>query len=119
MAKVKKQKFYAIKKARDIADTILVKPWEEVKPLVEGCKSVYKGFDTWVEANHYLKTIDADKVAKQTIKGMEKKKVIKATTKLIQTRIPKEIYEEFLCKCEEMGFSTDTVILKLIKEWIE
>ncbi|MGV8982109.1 hypothetical protein [Clostridium sp.] len=39
--------------------------------------------------------------------------------KLIQTRIPREIYAEFLCKCEEMGFPTDIVILKLIKEWIE
>ena len=117
MAKAKKQKYYAIKKAREITDTVLGLSWEQIKPLVQGCNSVYKSFYTVEEAEHYLKTIDADKVIEQAHKGMEKKKKLKATTKLIQTRIPKDTYAEFLCKCEEMGFTTDTVIL--IKERVE
>ena len=119
MAKIKKQKFYAIKKARDITDTVLGLSWEQVKPLVQGCNSVYKSFYTVDEAEHYLKTIDVDNALKQVIEGKEKAKIKKTTTKAIQTRIPKDIYAEFLCKCEEMGFTTDTVILKLIKERVE
>ena len=119
MTKIKKQKYYAIKKARSMSDTILTIPWEQVKPLVQGCNSVYKSFNTKEEAEHYLKTIDTEKAIKQVVKGKEQTRKKKATTRAIQTRIPKDIYAEFLCKCEEMEFSTDTVILKLIKEWVE
>ena len=118
MAKVKKQKNYAIKSARGITDTIFAS-WLECEPLVKGCQSVYKSFYTLDEVEHYLQTVDVGKIVEQTQKGIEKKKKQKATTKLIQTRIPKDIYAEFLCKCEEMGTTTDRMILELIREWLE
>ena len=112
------KKYYAIKLGKNVTDKI-VTSWKTCKPLVIGCPSVFRSFTIKEDAEQYLKTVNKAKVLEIKAKSMEKKKVIKATTRTIQTRIPKDIYAEFLCKCEEMEFSTDTVILKLIKEWIE
>ena len=118
MAKVKKQKYYAVKIGKNTTDKIF-NTWEECKPLVTGCKSVYKSFIAEEDAKHYLKVVDSAMVIEQTKKGMEKHKKLKATTRLIQARIPKELHDQFIKKCEEMEQDTSMVILNMIKEWIE
>lgn len=111
------KKYYAIKEGKGVKDKI-VRTWGECKELVLGYPAVYKSFKTEEEAKAYLGKIDVKKVKEQTKVGIEKKKKVKATTRLIQTRIDKELYEQFANKCAEMEQEEDIVIKNMIKEWV-
>lgn len=51
-----------------------------------------KIFTNEEETKNYLSTVNFKKVKEQTVFGIEKKKNVKLTTKLVQARIPKELY---------------------------
>ena len=50
---------------------------------------------------------------------IEKKKNIKLTTKLIQTRIAKKLYSKFENKCNDYGWEINIALIKLIEEWVD
>lgn len=110
-------KYYAIKQGRGVENKI-VRTWEECKELVHGYPAVYKSFKTEEEALDYLEVVDVKKVKEQTQKGMARKKKIKATTRAISIRIDKELYNDFIEKCERMDMDKDTVIKNMILEWV-
>jgi len=120
MAKNKKKvnKYYAIKVGRGVKDKI-VHTWEECKSITHGFNSVYKSFLTQVEAEAYLSTVDVAKVREQTTFVIEKKKKVRATTTLVQARVPKESYAEFEKKCKEYHWEIGEALIKLIEEWID
>lgn len=117
MSKKVKVKYYAIKEGKGIKNKI-VRTWEECSKLVLGYNSVYKSFKTEEDALKYLNSVDVKKVKEQTKKGMEHKKKIKETTRLIQARIPKELYNNFIDKCVRMDMDKDIIIKKMIEEWL-
>lgn len=116
MSKKVTKKYYAIKEGIDVKDKI-VTSWPECEKLVIGYPAVYKSFKAEEGARAYLGTVDADKVKEQTRKGMEHKKKLKSTTKLIQTSIPMELYEKFAKKCEKFELDENEVIKGMIREW--
>jgi len=113
MGKKKVNKYYAIKEGKGVKNKI-VRTWDECSKLVLGYNSVYKSFKTEQEAKEYLSNVDTEKVREQTKKAYEHKK----NTKVINIRIPKDLYLEFMNKCEDMEMDVNTVINNMIKEWI-
>lgn len=121
MAKKVKKKYYAIKEGKGVRDKI-VTTWEECSKLVLGYKAIYKSFVSREEAESYLKGIDDTKIEKmkeQVVMGMEYKKKLKATTRMVQSRIPKELYVAFVDKCNKMKMEKDKAIMEMIREWVE
>lgn len=118
MAKPKEKKYYAIKKGKGVKDKI-IDTWEECSKLVLGYSSVYKSFATLEEAEKYLGTVNVEKVREQTTFVREKKKKVKATTSLVQARVPKELYARFEEKCNEYGWEIGEGIIKLMEEWLD
>lgn len=119
MAKNKKlvKKYYAIKVGRGVKDKI-VSTWEECKKYTYGYHSVFKAFITLGEAEEFLRYVNVEKVREQATFVIEKEKIIKATTSLVQARVPKGLYTEFQVKCNEYGWETDKGLIKLIEEWV-
>lgn len=115
--KSKPKKFYAIKEGIGVKD-IIVRSWDECSKLVLGYNAVYKSFLTEDEAKKYLGSVDADTVKKQTIKGMEAKKIRKETTNTLSVRLPKEVYKDFIDKCNNINIDKDKAVKMLIEEWI-
>lgn len=50
---------------------------------------------------------------------IEKKKNIKLTTKLVQTRIAKKLYSKFENKCSDSEWEINIASIKLIEEWVD
>lgn len=117
MSKKVKKKYYAIKEGKNVKN-IIVNTWGECSKLVLGYNSVYKSFLTKEEAEKYLITVDVTKVKAQSKKGMEERKIRKATTKVLQIRLPSEIYNDFLKKCDELELDSDKTLENMIREWI-
>ena len=117
MAKQKKQKYYAIKEGKGVKDKI-VRSWAECEKLVKGYPAVYKSFLTEEEALKYLGSVKPEKVKEQAKKGMEVRKLQKATTRALNVRLDKKLVEDFEAKCEEMGLSKGTVLKGMIEEWL-
>lgn len=117
MANKVKKKFYAIKEGRGVHNKI-VNTWKECRELVLGYNAVYKSFKTLDEAQAYLGDVDVVKVKEQSIKGIESRKKKKATTRSINFRISKELYEDFEKKCKEMELAKEKVIENMIMEWV-
>jgi len=115
--KSKPKKFYAIKEGIGVKD-IIVRSWDECSKLVLGYNAVYKSFLTEDEAKKYLEIVDVDTVKKQTIKGMESKKIRKETTRTLSIRLPKEVYKDFIDKCNNINIDKDKAVKMLIEEWI-
>jgi len=118
MAKKVTKKYYAIKEGIGTKDKI-VDTWSKCKKLVLGYNAVYKSFTTEEEAKNYLSTVNSKKVKEQTIFGIEKKKNIKLTTKLVQARIPKKLYSKFENKCSDYEWEINIALIKLIEEWVD
>lgn len=115
--KAKKQKYYAIKDGIEVKD-LIVTTWEECSKLVLGYNAVYKSFPTKEQAEKYLGKVDAPKVKEQAKKGMEHKRVRKETTRSINVRLSKELYNAFEEKCEEFDYTIDKAIINMIEEWV-
>jgi viroplasmin and RNaseH domain-containing protein len=113
-----KKKYYAIKEGIGTKNKI-VNTWAKCKKLVLGYNSVYKSFTNEEDAKNYLSTVNLKKVKEQTVFGIEKKKIIKMTTRLVQARIPNKLYSEFENKCNEYGWEINIALIKLIEEWVE
>ena len=112
-----KAKFYAIKDGIGVKD-IIVTSWSECSKLVLGYNAVYKSFRTEEEAKKYLGSVDVEKVKEQAKKGMEQKKIKKETIRSLTIRLPKEMYNDFEEKCNNMNLDLDKAIFMLIDEWI-
>lgn len=117
-SKTKKNKYYAIKEGKGVKN-IIVRNWGECSELVLGYNAVYKSFKTEEEALNYLNKVDVQKVKEQTKKGIERKKIRKETTRSLNIRLDKKLYDAFLSKCDEIGLSKEKIIEAMIKEWIE
>ena len=117
MPRKEKRKYYAIKYGKGVKHKI-VNTWDECSKLVLGYPAVYKSFLTLEEAKEYLGKADVTKVREQVKAGIKKKEKLKSTTKLVQARLPKELYEKFEEKCKEYEWETDKAIINLIKEWV-
>lgn len=120
MSKTNK-KYYAIKEGNGVKNIIL-ENWSECQPLVLGYSAVYKSFKTEEEAKKYLDGMGEKEVkkAKERIaKAIKKDKEKKATTVSIQTRIPKELYEKFLKRCEIIGLNEKKALHSLMQETFE
>lgn len=117
MAKTKKQKYYAIKEGFGVKNIIL-ENWTETEKLVKGYPSVYKSFFTREEAEKYLDNVDVNKVQDQMKKGIEHKKKLKSTTKLIQVRIPIELANRFSKECSRLDHTEESMLIDLIKEFV-
>ena len=115
--KKKKTKYYAIKEGKGVKD-IIVNTWEECSKLVLGYNSVYKSFKTKEEAERYLKGVNVSKIKEKAIKGMQESKKKKATTKVINVRIDRNLYDMFSEKCNKLDLEEDKVIKNMIEEWI-
>lgn len=115
--KKKKTKYYAIKEGKGVKD-LIVETWEECSKLVLGYNSVYKSFKTKEEAKSYLKSVDVSKVKEKAIKGMEANKIKKATTKTINVKIDKDLYDDFLEKCSKLELTKEKIIKEMIEEWL-
>ncbi|CUU51197.1 RNase H1/viroplasmin domain-containing protein [Clostridium beijerinckii] len=114
MAKSKnKTKYYAIKEGKGVKDKI-VNSWTECQKLVLGYPAVYKSFRTKDEAMEYLGTVNVIKVKEQSIKGMESKKKLKATTKVLTVRLDKDLLERFDSKCENIGLTKEIILKGMI-----
>ena len=118
MSKNKRKKYYAIKEGKGVKN-IIVRSWAECAKLVLGYNSVYKSFLTEEEALSYLNKVDVEKVKDQTKKGIERKKIRKETTRSLNVRLDKKLYDEFVSKCNKIGLSKEQIITSMIKEWIE
>ena len=49
---------------------------------------------------------------------MESKKIRKETTRTLSIRLPKEVYKDFIDKCNNINIDKDKAIKMLIEEWI-
>lgn len=103
------KKYYAIKEAKNVKNKI-VRSWDECKSIVHGCNAVYKSFKTEEEAMGYLATVNTEKIKGQAKKGIEQRKKQKATTKMVQARISKEMYKDLEERCNEINLKVDDVI---------
>ena len=116
--KQKKKKYYAVKEGKGVSNIIL-DSWSECSKLVLGYNSVYKSFSTKEEAEEYLGKVDVEKVKEQAKKGMEKQKIKKETTRAVKGfRISKELYDDFMSKCEEFDTTSEKVLKGMIEEWV-
>lgn len=117
-----KNKYYAIKKGNGVKD-IIVRSWDECKPLVNGYPAIYKSFLTEDEALTYLGSIAENKISdiqEQTVAAIKKNKVKKATTKPITgLRIENGLYKKLEAKCNNFDITIHDAIKDLIKEWVE
>ena len=66
----------------------------------------------------YLGSVDVEKVKEQAKKGMEERKIKKETTRSLNIRLPKEMYNDFEEKCNNMNLDKDKAIFMLIDEWL-
>lgn len=66
----------------------------------------------------YLSKVDVSKVREQAKFVMKKDRKLKATTRLLQVRIPIDLYAGLEKKCNEYGWELDKAISNLVKEWI-
>jgi viroplasmin and RNaseH domain-containing protein len=110
-----KNKYYAIKEGKGVKDKI-VNTWTECQKLVLGYPAVYKSFRTKDEAMEYLGTVN---VKEQIVKGMESKKKLKATTKVLTVRLDKDLLERFDSKCENIGLTKEIILKGMIEEWLD
>lgn len=115
--KRKVKKYYAIKEGKGVTNQI-VNTWDECKELVLGYPSVYKSFITLEEANRYLQNVNAEKVKGQAKYGIEKRKKLKESTRLIQLRLNKDLYGKLKDKCKGFQWEVNEALIKLIEEWI-
>ena len=117
----KAKKYYAIKEGKGVRNIIL-NSWGKCQPLVTGYNAVYKSFKTEEEAKDYLKNIteqQAEKIKEITTRAIKQKKEKKISTISVQARIPKELYEKFLKRCEVMGLDDRKILQSLIQETFE
>jgi antitoxin component of RelBE/YafQ-DinJ toxin-antitoxin module len=49
---------------------------------------------------------------------MEERKIKKETTRSLNIRLPKEMYNDFEEKCNNMNLDPDKAIFMLVDEWI-
>lgn len=114
------KKYYAIKKGHNTVDKI-VTTWEECQKLVKGYPSIYKSFKTEDEAQVYLRDIkDVDKKLEKNRKAQQYTKKRKAeTTYLKGVRVPNELMQKFKEKCNRFKENEESVIVDLIKEWVD
>ena len=116
--KCREKKYYAIKEGKGV-ENIIVRTWVECKELVHGYNAVYKSFANLEDANRYLEEVNITKVKEQAIHQIQKKKVIKQTTKHIAGfRISNEMYEELEKRCKEKGIKIEDAIKFAISQYL-
>lgn len=116
--KAKPKKYYAIKIGKGVTD-LIVRSWDECKSYTDGCNSIFKSFLTEKEATDYLNSVDVEDKAKQIKFAMNRNKELKETTTCLKkVRLPNELYQAFIKKCNEFGFDEEIVVENLIKEWV-
>lgn len=116
--KCREKKYYAIKEGKGV-ENIIVRTWAECKELVYGYNAVYKSFANLEDANRYLEEVNVTKVKVQAIHQIQKKKVIKQTTKHIAGfRISNEMYEELEKRCKEKGIKIEDAIKFAISQYL-
>lgn len=116
-----KKKYYAIKEGKGVKNIIL-DSWSKCQPLVIGYNAKYKSFKTEDEAKEYLNLIpkkQVKKVNKAASKAKQKKKEKGGATVSVQAKIPKELYEKFLKRCEIMDMDKTKTLQSLIQETFE
>ena len=96
MSKKKKNKYYAIKRGRDVNNKI-VRTCDECSKIVLGYHSEYKSFTTLKEAEEYL--------------GIKEE--------MFSIEIDKDLYEQFKVKCRRLDMREDSVIKNMILEWLD
>lgn len=116
--KGREKKYYAIKEGKGV-ENIIVRTWSECKELVHGYNAVYKSFTNLEYANKYLEEENITKVKGQAIHKIEKKKLIKQTTKHIAGfRISNEMYGDLENRCEEKGIKIEDAIKFAISKYL-
>lgn len=128
MAKCKK--YYAIKSGKNVKN-LIVDTWDECKTYVNGVHAQYKSFKTKEEAelylaSNYIKSKETQKTESKEVKKTStgsKKKRKQSNTVLVQSRVPKEIYEKFIERCDYLDVNKEktftNLIIESLEEWIE
>lgn len=114
---IKLKKYYAIKEGKNVKDKI-VRSWTECEKLVKGYPAVYKSFKTEEEAIQYLRTVNTEKLKRQTKKGIEFKKKQKETKKLLSVKLDKDLVIDFEEKCKKMNISKELILKGVLEEWL-
>lgn len=137
MAK-KKKNFYAIKEGRGVKN-IIVRTWDECKPLIHGYDAEYKGFSTEEEAKEYLfgKASKANKINEKAISRIEEntyqenknsdhaKKPVKTnkSNMILEIEVSKSLYQKYKNRCKVLGLNEKKTLKRLMvetfEEWIE
>lgn len=136
LKKPKPKKWYAVKKAGDITDTIY-ETWDECKKVVEGHNSIFKSFFSKEEAIYYLDSVNLEEELakkdfalkmknnirydiKHEIKNTERISKYNALkdTNTLEISLSNEMKDALLKKCKETGLTIDMVVKYALSQYL-
>lgn len=101
---------------------MIVTTWDECKEITNHHMAVFKSFKSEYEATKYLKELtEMDIQYKDSIRkiAIEKRKNERKKGKTYRVTLDNDFSRKFENKAERLGYSTNEIILNLIKEWCD